>query len=91
MVCVPAKLGHVFEVGSLGCAQKSFGEVAKFLFWARTKLHKQVLQKMATLVYCATHCRSESIPNKVISGGSTYVLTADRVGYKMYRYVLALL
>ena len=44
-VCVPAKLGHVFAVGSLGCAQKSFGEVAKFLFWARTKLHKQVLQK----------------------------------------------
>jgi hypothetical protein len=44
-VCVPAELGHVFAVGSLGCAQKSFGEVAKFPFWARTKLYKQVLQK----------------------------------------------
>ena len=60
-VCVPAELGHVFAVGSLGCAQKSFGEVAKFLFWARTKLHKQVLQEMATPVYYATHCRSRSI------------------------------
>ena len=57
-VCVPAKLGHVFVVGSLGCAQKSFGEVATFLFWARTKLHKQVLQKMATPVYYATHCNT---------------------------------
>jgi hypothetical protein len=55
-VYIPAKLGHVFTVGSLGCAQKSFGEVAKFIFWARTKLHKQVLQKMATPVYYATHC-----------------------------------
>ena len=54
-VCVPAKLGHVFTVESLGCAQKSFGEVAKFPFWARTKLHKHVLQKMATPVYYATH------------------------------------
>ena len=56
MVCVLAKLGHVFAVGSLSCAQKSFGKVAKFLFWAKTKLHKQVLQKMATPVYYATHC-----------------------------------
>jgi hypothetical protein len=31
-VCVPAKLGHVFAVGSLGCAQKSFGEVAESPF-----------------------------------------------------------
>jgi hypothetical protein len=53
-VCVPAKLNHVFTVGSLSCSQKSFGEVAKFIFWARTKLHKQVPQKMATLVYYAT-------------------------------------
>ena len=42
-VCVPAKLGYVFAVGSLGCAQKSFGEVAKFPFGVRTELHKQVL------------------------------------------------
>ena len=56
-VCVPAKLGHVFTVGSLGCAQKSFGEVAESPFWARTKLHKQVWQETATPVYYATHCR----------------------------------
>ena len=60
MVCVLAKLGYIFAVGSLGCTQKSFGEVAKFTFWARTKLHKQVLQKMATPVYYATHCSHSS-------------------------------
>jgi hypothetical protein len=60
-VCVPAKLGHVFAVGSLSYAQRSFGEVAKFPFWARTKLHKQVLQKMATLVYYPTCCRDKSV------------------------------
>jgi hypothetical protein len=54
MIFVPAKLGHVFAVGSLGYAQRPFGEVDKFPFWARTKLHKQVLQKMATAYY-ATH------------------------------------
>src|ERR1700683_4064362 len=45
MVCVPAKLGYVFTVGILGCAQKSFGEVAEFPFWVQTKLHKQVCKK----------------------------------------------
>ena len=39
-VCVTAKLGYVFAVGSLGCVQKPFGEVAKFLVWARTKLQQ---------------------------------------------------
>jgi hypothetical protein len=77
-VCVPAKLGHVFAVGSLGCAQKSFGEVAKFLFWDRTKLHKQVSKNgnsgllcncmMMTSKVCGTSARfSSSLRSNVSS------------------------
>ena len=77
-VCIPglpAKLGCVFAVWSL---QKSFGKVAEFPFWARTKLHKQVTQKTATPVYYATHC-------KVMGARQVLVLTVMQCAYKQTR------
>jgi len=62
-VCVPAKLGHVFAVGSLGYTQRSFGEVAKFPFGARTKLHKQILQ----LRFIMQHTVKRRLSGKVCS------------------------
>jgi hypothetical protein len=77
MVCVPAKLSHVFTVGSLGYAQRSFGEVAKFPFWARTKL-----QKMATPVYYATHCTYlEYVPSTYVLAHFDYVKTYVALAY----------
>ena len=60
-VCVPAKLGHVFAVGSLGCAQKSFGEVAESPFGPEQS-YTNKFGKKRQLRFIMQHTVSHSCP-----------------------------